>query len=209
MQFSLFTSAERIARAWLKSHGLQFHLCALEKNLSSGCRTCLTCCCSRTCHSPRAHHLPHSLFLVPLQKNTQHNRFNMFTSKNTQYIMNISKLSQSTSRAIKNHSGVITCRVAETRARQLQHIRQSESLKKKLPEFFPWETPGGSWVIEKAEKPQLRQTAKEVAERETKARLQTKQKAGVKTTAEAENGAWTNSQFSERRLQTACRMNSL
>ena len=35
-QYSLFTSAERIARAWLKSHGLQCHLCAPEKNLSSG-----------------------------------------------------------------------------------------------------------------------------------------------------------------------------
>ena len=31
--------------------------------------------------------------------------------------MNLSRLSQSTSSAIKNHSGVKTCRVAETRAR--------------------------------------------------------------------------------------------
>ena len=35
-QYSLFTSAERIARAWLKSHELQCHLCAPDKSLSSG-----------------------------------------------------------------------------------------------------------------------------------------------------------------------------
>ena len=72
--------------------------------------------------SPRAHHLPHSLFLPPRHKNTQHNRYNTIHSENTQYIMHISKLSQSTSSAIKNHSGVKTCRVAETRARQLPHL---------------------------------------------------------------------------------------
>ena len=74
---------------------------------------------SPTCRSLRAHHLPHSLFLLPRHKNTQHNRCNTVTSKNTQFIMRISKLSQSTSSAIKNRSGVKTCRVAETRARQL------------------------------------------------------------------------------------------
>ena len=36
VQYSLFTSAERTPRAWLKSHGLQCHLCAPEKNLSAG-----------------------------------------------------------------------------------------------------------------------------------------------------------------------------
>ena len=35
-QHSLFTSAERIARAWLQSHGLQCHICAPKKSLSSG-----------------------------------------------------------------------------------------------------------------------------------------------------------------------------
>ena len=40
-------------------------------------------------------------------------------SENTQYIQNISKLPQLTSCAIKNHSGVKTCRAAETRAPQL------------------------------------------------------------------------------------------
>ena len=40
-------------------------------------------------------------------------------NENTQYIPHISKITQSTSCAIKNHSGVKTCRVAETRAQQL------------------------------------------------------------------------------------------
>ena len=79
-----------------------------------------------TCRSPRAHHFPHSLLVQPLLKNTQHNRYNMIISKNTEYIPHISKLSQSTCSAIKNHSGVKTCRVAETRARQLpQNTRGS------------------------------------------------------------------------------------
>ena len=34
-------------------------------------RTCLTLCCSRICFVPRAHHLPHSLFLLPRHQNTQ------------------------------------------------------------------------------------------------------------------------------------------
>ena len=43
----------------------------------------------------------------------------MINSENTQYVTHISKLPQSTSYAIKNHSGAKTCRVAETRAPQL------------------------------------------------------------------------------------------
>ena len=61
--------------------------------------------------SPRALHLPHSLFLLR-QKNTKHNRYNKNNSENTQYITHISKLPRLTSCAIKNHSGVKTCRVA-------------------------------------------------------------------------------------------------
>ena len=108
MQYSVFTSAERMARAWLKSHGLQCHLCAPEKSVCHMVCTCLTLCCSRTCRSPRAFNLPHSLFRLPQHKNTQHNQYNMTMSKNTQYIMHISMLSQSTSSAIKNYSGVKT-----------------------------------------------------------------------------------------------------
>ena len=56
-------------------------------------------------------HPPHLHFLLPRHKNT----------KNTQYITHISKLSQSTSCVIKNHSGVKTCRVAQPRAQLLPH----------------------------------------------------------------------------------------
>ena len=80
------------------------------------CCTCLFFCCSVTCRLPRAHHFPHSLFLLPLHVNTVY-------SKNTQYFMNLSRLSQSTSNVIKNHSGVRTCRVAETRAQPLPQNR--------------------------------------------------------------------------------------
>ena len=80
-------------------------------------RTCLTFCCSRTCLAPRAHNLTHSLFLLPQHQNTHYNRERAIYSKNTGYIINLSKNSQSTSGAIKNHSGVKTCRVAETLAK--------------------------------------------------------------------------------------------
>ena len=92
-------------------------------------RTCLTLCCSLTCRVPRTHDLPHSLFLLPRHKNTQHNRDNMIISKKTQYIMNFTRLSQSTSSAIKDHSGVKTCRVAETRARLLPQVMSPRSLR--------------------------------------------------------------------------------
>ena len=83
------------------------------------CCTCLNLCCSLTCRLPRAHHLPYSLFPLPRHKNT----------KSTQYITHISKLSQSTCCAIKNHSGVKTCRVAETRAQQLTQVMSPKNLR--------------------------------------------------------------------------------
>ena len=84
------------------------------------CDPCL--CCSLTCRSPRAHHLPHSLFLVPRHKNTQHNRYNMIVSKNTQYIMHISMLSRSTS------SATLAWKLAELRkpAHDNSHIVELE-----------------------------------------------------------------------------------
>ena len=93
VQCSLFTSAERIARASLKNCSVIFvrlkRICHLVCTyLTFGSRTCL---------SPRAHHLPHSLFLPPPQQNTQHNRNNTIISKNNQDIMNFSRLSPSTS----------------------------------------------------------------------------------------------------------------
>ena len=75
VQNNPFTKTERIARAWFKS---QCHLCAPEKSPVT-VRTCLTRC-SLTCRLPRAHHLPHSLFLPPQHKNTQHNRDNTIIS---------------------------------------------------------------------------------------------------------------------------------
>ena len=39
-------------------------------------RACLTLCCSLTCRAPRAHLLPHSLFLLPRHQNTHYNRDN-------------------------------------------------------------------------------------------------------------------------------------
>ena len=59
------------------------------------------------------------LFFLPIHKNT----------KNTKYITHISKLPQSTSCAIKNHPGVKTCRVAETRAQQLPQVMNPKNLR--------------------------------------------------------------------------------
>ena len=126
VQCSLFTRAERIARACLKNCSVIF--VRLKRICHLVC-TSLTLCCSLTCRSPRADHLPHSLFLLPLHQNTHYNRDNTTCSKNTQNIKNKSRLSQSTSSAIKNHSGVKTCGVAETRARQLLQVKSPKSLR--------------------------------------------------------------------------------
>ena len=98
---------------------LHFYLCAPDKSVVIWRVPCLIFGCL-TCLSPRALHLPHSLFLLR-HKNTQEDRYNKSKSENTPYIPHISKFPQSTSCTIKNHSGVKTCRVAETRAPQLPH----------------------------------------------------------------------------------------
>ena len=77
------THITRLAQgpARLKKSRIAFHLCAPEKNLSSGvAHVSPFCCCSLTCPLPRALHLPHSLFLLR-HKNTQHNRYNMINSE--------------------------------------------------------------------------------------------------------------------------------
>ena len=126
VQYILFTSAERTSHALLKGqHGSRIAL----SSLVIWCVSSLTVCCSLTCRLPRAHHLLHSLFRLPRHQNTQHNRYNKNNSENTKYITHVSKLSQSTSSAIKNHSGVKTCRVAETRARQLPQVMCPKSLR--------------------------------------------------------------------------------
>ena len=110
-QYSLFTSAERTASAWLKK-------CISYVRLKRVChlvRTCLTLCVAFALEvHPRAHLLPHSLFHLPRHQNTHYNRDNTIYSKNTQYTINLSKTSQSTSNAIKNHSVVKTCNPRKT-----------------------------------------------------------------------------------------------
>ena len=107
-------------RAWLKNY---FVISARLK--ISGviwCDPCLILGWSLTRFLPWAHHLPHSLSFI-WHKNTQHNQYNKSNSENTQYITHISKLPQSTSCSIKNHSGLKICRVAETPAQQLPHSK--------------------------------------------------------------------------------------
>ena len=58
VQYSLFTSAERTPRAWLKSHALRCHPCAPEKDLSSGVTHV-----SSMVVSPAIHH-KHLIFLI-------------------------------------------------------------------------------------------------------------------------------------------------
>ena len=105
-------SAERTHTTRLAQE-LHCHLCALEKSLVIWCVSCLILGCLPF-PSPRAPHLPHSLFLQR-HKNICTTRA---TRKNTQYITHIFKLPQSTSCTVQNHSGVKTW-VGETRAPQL------------------------------------------------------------------------------------------
>ena len=100
-------TAHSMRLAWLKfktKRDLQASLCS-KISVVIWSATCLIHGCSLTRLPPRALPLLH-LPILP------HN-------ENTQCIPHISKLSQSKSCAIKNHSGVKTCRVAENRAQQL------------------------------------------------------------------------------------------
>ena len=111
---SAVSSQARNAHTTRLAQELHYHLCAPEKSLVIWCVSCLTHGCSLTRLPPWA--LPHlHLSILP-------------HTENTQYITHISKLPQSTSCAIKNHSGVKTCRVAETRAPQLPLIEDTSTL---------------------------------------------------------------------------------
>ena len=126
-QYSLFTSAERIARAWLKNCSVIF---VRLKRICHLVSARLILCCSLTCLAPRAHLLPHSLFLVPRHQNTHYNRDNTICSKNTQCIINLSKQARSKNIAIKkNHSGVKTCRVTDTCAQTSPQVMSPKSLR--------------------------------------------------------------------------------
>ena len=118
---STVCSQARNAHTTRLAQELHCHLCAPEKNLIIWCVPCLILGCL-TCRAPRAHHLPHSLFLLPRHRNTPCNRDNTIMSETNQCITHISGLPQSTSCALQNHSGVKTCRVAETRAQQLPQV---------------------------------------------------------------------------------------
>ena len=87
-------------------------------NLSSGVAHVLILGCF-TCRLPRALHLLIHSSLYDTRTRT-HNSTTRTTPRT---------LSQSTSCAIKNHSGVKTCRVAETRARQLPQVMSPKSLR--------------------------------------------------------------------------------
>ena len=127
-------------------HPLTVHICAVQFVHKRGAHTtrlaqvtriavsfffCATLGCSLTCHLAKQSLViwcVHVLSMVVLSRAFLHEHFLLFTcptyhthSENTPYIPHISKMLQLTSCAIKNHSGVKTCRVAETRAPQLPH----------------------------------------------------------------------------------------
>ena len=83
-----------------------YNICVRLKRICHPVLICLTLCCSFTCRAPRAHHLPHSLFVLPRHQNSHYNRENTMSSKNTWYIITLFKNDQSKSNDIKNHSVV-------------------------------------------------------------------------------------------------------
>ena len=76
--------------------------------------------------------MPHVSPMVVLSRAFFQEHFFFFTylsyhtTSTLSYIPHISKLTRLTSCAIKNHSGVKTCGVAETRAQQLPQIKSKE-----------------------------------------------------------------------------------
>ena len=108
---------------------LHCHLCAPEKSLVFWSDPCLIHGWSLS-HLPCATSTSSSSFTLPsttqehAARSVQHVHF-----QNTPYIPDISKLLHSTSCAIKNHSGMKTWRVVETRARQLPQVMRTESLR--------------------------------------------------------------------------------
>ena len=124
-QYSLFTSAERIARAVAQE--LQRHLCALEKNLSSG---------PHVSH-PLVSHLPcttstsSSAFTLPSTTTPEHalqSGQHDLLLEHTVHHQPLQDL-QSKSNAIKNHSVLELNRVAETRAKHSPQVMSPKSLR--------------------------------------------------------------------------------
>ena len=118
MQYSLITArtAYSMRLAWLKFNKtkrvLQASLCPKKK------------CCHLVCHMSHPwlfSHAPSSVSTSSSSPILPHN-------EKPQYIPHISKLPRLTSDAIKNHSGVKTCRVTETRAQQLPQVMSQKEL---------------------------------------------------------------------------------
>ena len=132
-QYSLFTSAERTSRAWLKGqHGsrIAYHLCAPEKSLSSGPHMSHPLLLS---HLPSTTSTSTSSFTLPSTTTPEHalQSENTIFSKNAQCIINLSQNARSKSIAFKNHSGVKPCRVAETCAKHFPQVMSPKSLRPK------------------------------------------------------------------------------
>ena len=101
-------------------------------------------------------------FTLLWHKNTQHNRHNKSNSENTQYIPQISKLRQSTSFDIKNHSVVKTCKLCwmyfyeKVHSGRCRDVERSFLWKRgpKQWEFWPWAAANPNW--QQPSGPQLR-----------------------------------------------------
>ena len=83
-------------------------------------------CCHPVCHMSQPWLFSHALSSMSTSSSSlpvlPHN-------DNTQYIPHISKLPRLTSCAIKNHSGMKTCRVAETRAQQFPQVMSPKNVR--------------------------------------------------------------------------------
>ena len=142
----LFTSAERIARAWLKI--CITSLCALEKSLSSGPQMSHPLLLSSPAVLPTS--TSSSSLTLPSThntKNTHCNRDNTIYSKNTQYIMN---LPGSPSRQAAPSRITLAWKVAETCARHSPHlVSKLDASGVRLPRFtIPWGFAGGLVTFE-------------------------------------------------------------
>ena len=136
MQYSLFTSAERTSRAWLMGqHGSSHTDCSVIFVRLKRIRHLV----SHMSHPLLFSHLPFttstssSSFTLPSTTTQEHAaqpvQHDQLREPPVHHAHAISKLSRSTSSAIKDHSGVKTCRVAETRAGQLPQVMSPKSLR--------------------------------------------------------------------------------
>ena len=83
-------------------------------------------CCHLVCHMSH----PWLFSRAPFSMSISSSSSNLYyhTTRTLLYILNIFKITRSTSYAIKNHSGVKNCRVAETPAQQLPQVMSPKNL---------------------------------------------------------------------------------